>query len=116
MSYFKDALYKYAVFSGRTGRRAFWMYILWIVIIGLICGIADAVIFNGKMIFMAVFDLAVLIPTIAISVRRLHDRGHSGWWYLLSFIPLIGSIILLIQYAMPGQEGSNIYGDAPNEG
>jgi uncharacterized membrane protein YhaH (DUF805 family) len=57
--------------------------------------------------------LAVLIPSIALSIRRLHDRDKSGWWFLLAFIPLIGALILLVWFALPGTAGNNRFGPDP---
>ena len=81
----------YANFSGRSRRSEYWWATLAIAIIG---GVISAIVPE----LAGVWSLATLIPGIAVCVRRLHDIGKSGWWYLLVFLPLAGPIILLIWY------------------
>ena len=104
MKYWTEAINKYANFSGRTRRREFWYFILWQAIFGLtIAALAilaqtldgDIVAANVVRVFGDLFALLTLIPTLAISVRRLHDTGKPGWLALLAFIPLAGIVVLL---------------------
>lgn len=113
----RRVLSNYATFSGRAPRAEFWWWWLAVLITLLITSIIDAMIFgtgpeSGQPISMLV-SLGLLLPNIAVAVRRMHDIGKSGWWLLLAFIPLIGGLILIYFYVQPSQEGSNDFG-APN--
>ena len=111
-TYFVDVLKnQYADFSGRAIRSQFWYFVLFSFIISFVLGIVDGMLF-GRQILSMIFNLAVLIPSIAIAVRRLHDLGKTGWWYLLIFVPLIGIIVLIVWFCMKGQTTKNQYGDA----
>ena len=94
MDWFLVALRKYAVFEGRAQRSEYWFYVLFILIIALVLGFISGVI--GTMFLVYVFDLAILVPSIAVATRRLHDTGRSGWWQLIYFIPLIGAIVMIV--------------------
>jgi len=91
---------KYAVFSGRARRQEYWMFVLFNVIITVVLtmieGIADSDSEGSRSTFATLYGLAVLIPSLAVGVRRLHDTGRSGWWMLIGVIPIIGAIVLLI--------------------
>jgi len=110
MKYFIGALKKYADFSGRARRKEYWMFILFYVIfyVGLV--VIDSII--GIVLLSSLYSLALLIPSISIAARRLHDTGRSGWWQLIAFIPLIGIIILIVFLAQEGHE-ENKYGVNP---
>ncbi len=133
-------LKRYAEFSGRSRRKEYWMfvlgYLLVFTILGAIFGVMGAFTsgmadlqagsMNGALMFalilMGIIGLAVLIPSIAVQVRRLHDRNMSGWWllgiYILSFIPVIGfiaSIVLIVILALPGTPGPNRFGPDPKD-
>lgn len=111
-TYFVDVLKnQYADFNGRAVRSQFWYFVLFSFIISFVLGIVDGMLF-GRQILSMIFNLAVLIPSIAIAVRRLHDLGKTGWWYLLIFVPLIGIIVLIVWFCMKGQTTKNQYGDA----
>lgn len=112
---------KYVVFSERACRSEFWYWTLFIWIVGIVLSIVDSALFSpmpvdGSGPLSGLFSLAVLIPNIAISVRRLHDLDKSGWWLLLIFIPLIGIIILIIWFVGRGTEGANRFGPDPLAG
>ena len=136
---------RYADFTGRSRRKEYWMFVLFniivatvlaIVVFGLLGGGAafeDAdpdnpfsiygALFAGAGLLFVLYWLVVLIPSIAVGVRRLHDRNMSGWWYLgfivLSMIPLVGfiaSIAMLVIMALPGTDGPNKYGPDPKGG
>ena len=111
MEWYVGVLKKYAEFGGWARRKEFWMFLLFIVHISLALGIVDALIGFG--LLGALYALAVLVPSIAVSVRRLHDTGRSGWWVLIGFVPLIGLIVLIVFAVQEGQAGSNAYGPDP---
>ncbi|MFF5020203.1 DUF805 domain-containing protein [Streptomyces sp. NPDC001165] len=112
MSYFIEALKKYAVFSGRARRKEYWLFMLfaWIVYIAL-AAIA-AVAHTPAIVAIAV---VFLLPALGVTVRRLHDTGRSGWWILFGIVPLIGSIVLLVFYCSDSQAGANKFGPNPKE-
>lgn len=111
MNYFIEAFKKYAVFSGRARRKEYWMFVLFTVIIGIVLAIVDA--FIGVQILSSVFSLALLVPSLSLLWRRLHDTGRSGWWFLFAFVPLVGSITLLVFMCLDGEAGENKYGHNP---
>ncbi len=110
MNYFLDVLKKYVDFSGRARRKEYWMFTLFIVVISIVLQIVDAVI--GFPIFGLVFALGIFLPSLAVAVRRLHDTGRSGVWILFGFIPVVGTITLLVFMCLDG-EGENKYGHNP---
>lgn len=119
MGWYIEVWKKYAVFEGRSRRREYWYFALFniLIIIGLavIAGILrDAPIYHAAALaLLGLYYLAVLIPAISVSVRRLHDTGHSGWWLLVALIPFVGGVILLVFHVMDGQPGENPYGLNP---
>jgi uncharacterized membrane protein YhaH (DUF805 family) len=121
MNWYLGALKKYADFSGRARRREYWFFVLFNIIISIVLTICD--VFVGTYsaaasigILTGIYTLAVLIPGIAVTVRRLHDTGRSGWWVLIILVPLIGAIVLLIFMVIDSQPGTNAYGSSPKEG
>ncbi|MCP3963253.1 MAG: DUF805 domain-containing protein [bacterium] len=118
MNWYVEVLKKYAVFSGRAHRTEYWMFVLFNFIISFVLGFVDGL--TGMMISAeggvgllgTLYGLAVLVPSIAVAVRRLHDTGRSGWWYLL-VLTCIGIIPLIIFLCMDSQPGSNQYGPNP---
>jgi uncharacterized membrane protein YhaH (DUF805 family) len=112
---FKNVLTnKYATFDGRASRSEYWWFVLATFIISIVLGIIDGFVFGQKLdILQTLFSLAVLVPCIAIAVRRLHDIGKSGWWILIGLIPLIGWIIALIFAVTDSNPGTNAYGPNP---
>ncbi|GGT79803.1 MULTISPECIES: DUF805 domain-containing protein [Streptomyces] len=111
MNWYLDVLKKYAVFGGRARRKEFWMFTLFSVIISIVLSVIDGVL--GMQLLSLIYSLAVLIPTLAVSVRRLHDTGRSGWWILIGLIPLVGAIILIVFYATEGNQSENAHGPNP---
>lgn len=111
MNWYIEVLKKYAVFNGRAHRQEFWMFTLFNVIASIICSIVDNL--AGTTIFATIYSLAVLLPSIGVNVRRLHDIGRSGWWLFLSFIPVIGWILLIYWACLDSQPGTNQYGPNP---
>ncbi len=111
---------KYAVFGGRAQRKEYWYFLLFTVLANVGCLILDRYFGTRHPsarvgLIGGIFALAALIPTLAVSVRRLHDTGKSGWYLLLGLIPLLGAIVLLVFMAQPTVAGSNAYGPDPRE-
>ena len=111
MSWYIQVLKKYAVFSGRARRNEYWYFILFDAIISIVLGLIDYLV--GLYILSTVYALGVLLPSIGVSIRRLHDTGRSGWWLFIGLVPLAGPIILLIYMVSDSQEGTNQYGPSP---
>ena len=112
MDWYLAVLKKYAVFAGRARRKEFWMFVLFNLIISIVLGIVESIIKTGG-ILGGIYALAVLIPSIAVGVRRLHDIDRTGWWLLISFVPIIGLIVLIVFAATDGTPGDNKYGPNP---
>ncbi|MFJ3826309.1 DUF805 domain-containing protein [Streptomyces nodosus] len=113
MNWYVDVLKKYAVFTGRARRKEYWMYTLFSVIASIVLAVVDAVI--GTQILDWLYTIAVLLPTLGVTIRRLHDTDRAGWWVLIGIIPLVGSIVLLVFLATEGTPGENEYGANPKE-
>lgn len=105
-----SVLSQYATFSGRARRSEYWFWALAVFIASFIGGIIDAII--GAQIVGIVLALATLVPSLAVGVRRLHDTGRSGWFLLVSFIPIVG-LILLIVWFVQDSHPDNEYGSNP---
>ena len=112
MEWYISVLKQYAVFEGRARRKEYWMFSLFNFVIALAITVVESVIGTGGTIY-GLYALLVLIPSIAVAVRRLHDTGRSGWWLLLALIPAIGAIILLVFLVLDSEVESNDYGDNP---
>jgi uncharacterized membrane protein YhaH (DUF805 family) len=106
---------RFAQFTGRAGRAEFW----WFVLANFIVSTVLSLLGRASVIFAvlsAIYGLAVLIPSIAVAIRRLHDTERSGWWLLIILVPLAGIIVLIVFYATEGTPGPNKYGPpAPGE-
>jgi uncharacterized membrane protein YhaH (DUF805 family) len=111
MDWYVKVLKQYVDFGGRARRKEYWMFVLISFLIAIAIGIVDAMIGWGVLGF--VYALAVLLPSIAVTVRRLHDTGRTGWWILIALVPFIGWIILLVFMVLDGQPGDNAYGPNP---
>jgi len=109
-------LRKYADFSGRARRREFWMFYLFFVLVNMICHLVVLPLGTFGSIFSLLVALVLLIPVLAVGVRRLHDIGKSGAWILLIFAPPVGTIILLVFFCTEGTFGQNQYGFNPKTG
>ena len=109
-------LKKYAVFTGRSSRKEFWFFVLVNVIVGIIFSILTKIPILKIIFWIAavLFHLAILIPGIAVGIRRLHDTGKTGWLMLLC-LTVIGSIVVLVFCAMEGTPGENQYGSTPSD-
>ena len=115
MNYYSTVLKKYAVFSGRARRAEYWYFVLFNIIVSIILSIVSSIIHDKAGIISTIYMLAVIIPSLAVGARRLHDTGKSGWWQLISLIPIIGGIWLIVLLATNGTPGSNEYGTNPKE-
>src|SRR5258706_4153596 len=112
MNWYLQALKKYAVFSGRARRKEYWFFFLFNLIASMVLSAVDVAV--GTMgILSIIYGLALLIPSIAVGVRRMHDIDRSGWWLLIAFVPFIGVIVLLVFALLPGTAGDNRFGPDP---
>lgn len=114
MEWYLEVIKKYAVFNGRARRKEYWMFFLINFIIGTLLGIMDKSISNIGLLG-AIYSLAVFIPSMAVTVRRLHDTNRSGWWMLIALVPLIGWIFFFIFTIQDSTPGRNQYGTNPKE-
>lgn len=120
MDWYLSVLTKYAVFEGRARRKEYWMFCLVSTIIGFALSFAAGFV-GGAMglsqtvitLLALVYSFAVLIPSIAVTVRRLHDTGRSGWWMLIVIIPIVGVIMMLVFAVQDSEPGTNAYGQNP---
>jgi uncharacterized membrane protein YhaH (DUF805 family) len=117
----KTVLGKYATFEGRAARPEYWWWILAMVILFTILGVVDGALIAPLMGFepfqkeagqplSLLVSLGLLLPNLALAVRRLHDTDRSGWWLLIGLIPIVGSLVLLVFYLLPGTQGQNRFG------
>lgn len=111
---------KYCTFTGRASRSEYWWWFVFTFIIGLIFGIPSGIKLahsgaaSGLPIISYIVAAILFLPNLGVSFRRLHDTGRSGWWWLISFIPVVGSIVLVIFYCLPSQPFTNQYGPDPD--
>lgn len=117
MNWYIEVLKKYAVFSGRARRKEYWMFALFNIIISLILGFIGGLAGMhagryGMTPLSAIYSLAVLLPSLAVTVRRLHDTGRTGWWLLIALVPVIGPIVLLV-FMVLDSTPDNEYGPNP---
>ncbi len=128
----KTCFRNYVTFSGRAARPEFWWFALFVYGGGLLLGLLDLALFGQTTTvstetttavasqtsfapFSSLFGLAVVLPYISVTVRRLHDTDRSGWWYWIALIPLIGVIVLIVWLASKGTAGDNRYGPRPGQ-
>ncbi|MBC8944435.1 MULTISPECIES: DUF805 domain-containing protein [Xenorhabdus] len=114
MNWYFQVFKNYAVFSGRARRKEYWMFYLFNIIIFFAICILGAILSDtiGFIVMMLIYALVAFIPSLAVTVRRLHDTNRSGWWFLLTFVPIAG-IAVFIFTLLEGTEGSNDYGADP---
>ena len=113
MNWFLLALKQYATFTGRARRKEYWFFFLFYLMIFLGLSLLDAVLGFG--LLSTVFVLAMLLPNVAVGIRRLHDTGRSGWWLLIGMIPLVG-LVLIYFLVLDSEPGDNAYGPNPKAG
>jgi uncharacterized membrane protein YhaH (DUF805 family) len=127
MNWYFEPWKKFAKFSGRARRKEYWIFtfinaIIWMILYAVLIAFMGFSMdsWSGSWgigsILIFLFYILTLIPTYAVMVRRLHDTGHSGWWFFINFVPFIGSFILLVFLFSDSQAGSNKYGDNPKMG
>ena len=116
MNWYIDVLKKYAVFSGRASRKEYWMFTLFSVVICVLLRLIELAI-GGEVeeaeILVGIYSLGIVIPSIAVTVRRLHDTGRSGWWVPIGIVPIIGTIVLVVFTVQGSQQGDNQHGPNP---
>ncbi|MGD1065460.1 MAG: DUF805 domain-containing protein [Vulcanimicrobiaceae bacterium] len=115
VNWYLTVLRKYTVFQGRSGRAEFWWFTLMNVIVAFVLLMAfGAISRNLGSAIVTIYELLILLPTLGLAIRRLHDINKSGWWIFISFVPFVGGLILLIFYILPGTPGENQFGPSPS--
>ena len=114
MNYYIYCWQHFLDWQGRARRSEFWYFALYNFIVGVVLGIFGWVV--GTQIFSDIYGIAVLIPGICVGIRRMHDIGKSGWWILITLIPLIGWIWYIILCCQDSQPGTNQWGSNPKDG
>ncbi len=117
MNWYIEVLAKYAVFTGRARRKEYWMFffisLVVILALGFLEGLAGIAPESEASLLSGLYALVVLIPSVAVQVRRLHDTGRTGWWLLIGFVPLVGVLVLFALMVQEGEVGDNVYGANP---
>lgn len=118
INWYLIVLRQYAVFKGRARRKEYWFFFLFNLIASLVLTVVDFITGSldpelGMGLLSGLYTLAVLIPSLAVTVRRLHDTDRTGWWLLIGLVPLIGAIVLLVFMLLDSQSGVNQYGANP---
>lgn len=104
----KSGFDHYTKFDGRANRPAYWWWFLFNVLVLVAAAILSAIV--GSQVIYYLAGLALLLPNLSVSIRRLHDTNRSGWWILIGLVPLVGAIVLLIFYLQDSDAGPNDYG------
>lgn len=120
MNWYLEVLKKYAVFEGRAGRKEYWFFILFNILVSMGLGYVDWLTGNinpetGLGILSGIYALGVMIPGMAVSVRRLHDTNRSGWWLLITFVPVIGALVFIYFMVLDGNPEINEFGPSPKD-
>jgi uncharacterized membrane protein YhaH (DUF805 family) len=118
MNWYFEVFRKYATFSGRARRKEYWFFVLFNILAMVAFSIIDAAIgtYNveaGIGVLSGIYLLIALLPGLAVAVRRLHDTGRTGWWLLISLVPIIGALVLLAFLIFDSTPGDNEYGPNP---
>ena len=92
-----SVLKNYAVFDGKAGRPEFWMFVAVSIVIGILLSVLRMPTLSS------LYSLVILIPSLAVGARRLHDTGRSGWWQLIGLVPLLGLVVLIVFFAQPSK-------------
>ncbi len=111
MDWYIGVLKRYADFEGRARRKEYWFFTLFNIIVSLVLMAIDAI--TGLGVLYLVYVLAVLVPSLAVGARRLHDTGRSGWWQLIALIPAIGALVLIVFFVLDSDPGDNAHGPNP---
>ena len=120
MNWYFEVLRKYGTFEGRARRKEYWMFALINAIICVVLSTVATMMMHGSTrsaliayVVILAYCLLILLPSLAVVVRRLHDTDRSGWWFWIQLVPLIGGIVLLVFTVLDGTPGSNQYGPSP---
>jgi uncharacterized membrane protein YhaH (DUF805 family) len=120
MDWYLKVLRQYADFAGRARRKEYWMFVLVNLLVGCGLAILDSVLHwttsLGYGRLSGFYELAMLVPSLAVGARRLHDIGRSGWWQLIVLVPFAGVIVLIVFFVLDGERGANAYGPDPKTG
>ena len=121
MEWYLKVLKNYVGFSGRARRKEYWLFVLFNIIFAVVAMILDNMLGLASKEYgygpiYGLYALAVFLPGLAVSVRRLHDIGKSGWWLLIALIPIVGAIMLIIWDVREGERGDNRFGPDPKAG
>lgn len=100
----------YVRFGGRASRPAFWWWFLFTTLVAIGVTGLDGTVFEESMLLTLAVWLGLFLPSLSVAMRRLHDTGRSGWWLLISFIPILGFAVLLVFYLQDGDSADNVYG------
>jgi uncharacterized membrane protein YhaH (DUF805 family) len=106
-------LKKYLCFTGRASRSEYWFFTLFEILVALVIISTSSPMPEVGVVIQILLGLGLFLPSLGVSIRRLHDTNRSGWLYLLGLIPLVGFIILIIFFVQKGTDGPNRFGDAP---
>lgn len=112
MQWYIKVLKKYNVYQGRARREEYWMFTLFSTLIAIAMSVVDTIL-GTWVLFSSLYSLAIILPATGVAIRRLHDTNRSGWWLLITLVPLIGAIIILIFTIQDSQPGTNQYGPNP---
>ena len=116
MNWYLETLKQYVISGGQVPRKGSWIFTLFIFIMGCVLGFVEGLVGGpGFVVFIGLCGLAVLIPSIALSVSAINGANRSGWWLLISLIPLIGSMILLGFVAEDSRSNENQGGSNPED-
>jgi len=117
----RSVLTQYIGFTGRARRSEYWWWVLFTVLVGFAAAILDGVLGttlgdnSATGVIGIIVNLALLLPTLAVAVRRLHDTDRSGWWLLIGLVPIVGAIVLLVFFVLDSTPGTNRFGANPKE-
>ena len=117
----RSVLTQYVGFRGRARRSEYWWFALFNVLVGLAAAILDSVLgttlgdSSSTGVIGIIANLALLLPSLAVAVRRLHDTDRTGWWLLLGLVPIVGAIVLLVFFVSDSTPGTNRFGASPKE-
>jgi uncharacterized membrane protein YhaH (DUF805 family) len=112
----RECLTRYADFNGRARRSEYWWFVVFVAVVTTVANVVDAIIgtqFGRTGLVEVLATLALLLPSLAVGVRRLHDVGRPGWWVLLILIPVLGGLILVVAFFIRDSEPDNEYGPSP---
>lgn len=114
MDYYLGCWQKFATFQGRARRREYWFFILFNAIISIALAITDISLGGDSMgLLSGLYSLLIFLPSLAVTVRRLHDIDRSGWWLLLYVVPVVGVLVILVFTVLDGTQGNNEFGPDP---